>query len=119
MIDNHHLPKSGQEHMVAHDLDNSMVRKHDPVEIVEDKKSRKQEAVPVERIGHPGIQVIVIRWGWIIGYNGRAHIVIVIVDDRRVGIRRVTLGRLFLLVTRLRSGGDGQAEFSFHALKSI
>jgi hypothetical protein len=110
MIDNHHLPKSGYEHMVAHDLDNSMLHEHDPVEIVENKKSRKQKAVPVERIGHPGIQVIIIRRGRIIGHHGRTRMVIVMVDDRRIGILWIVLGRLILHVTRLRSGSHGQTE---------
>lgn len=39
------------------------------VEVMEDEESRKPEVAPPERVGNPGVEVVVIRRWSVIGYD--------------------------------------------------
>ena len=53
-----------------------------PVKIVKAEEPGEPEPAEPERIGNPGIEVIVIRGRRIVGNDGRTLLVIIIVDYR-------------------------------------
>ena len=56
------------------------------VEIVEHVKSRKPKAGPPEGIGYKAVEIIKIRRQGVVGHNGRAFIVVMVVHHGRVWI---------------------------------
>jgi hypothetical protein len=64
----------------------SVVHVYHSMEIMQDKKSGKPEAIAPEGVGNPGVQVIVVGWRSVVCDHWRPFIVVVIVYRVGVGI---------------------------------
>lgn len=68
-----------RDHVVG-DHEGSLMEENMPVEIMEDEEAGKVEPRTPERIGNPGVQVIIRLRRRVIGNHRRAGIIIIIVD---------------------------------------
>ncbi len=59
------------------------------VKIIENKKTWEEEPGAKEWIRNPSIQIRIVRRRRIIGHNRRTFIVVVIIDDRWIGVASV------------------------------
>jgi len=57
-----------------------------PVKIVQDKEAAKPVSSPPERPGDPIIEIAIFPGGWIITYDGRPVIIIVLLNFRGLHI---------------------------------
>jgi hypothetical protein len=87
------------------------------MEIVQDKKARKEEARTPEWERNPSVQVAVVPGRWIISNHWRTFIIVVPVNDLRGKVftarRRLTFCVLF------GSGYKSQTKFSGQALECM
>ncbi len=59
-----------------------MVTEEDvPVEIMQTEETRKEESTPPEWIWDPSIEIVVIPWRWVVSYNRRAFLIVIVVYD--------------------------------------
>jgi hypothetical protein len=74
-----------------------------PMKIMQDEVSGAEEPRIPERIRNPSIKVIIGIWRWIVGNHRRTFVIVIVVNNLRVRIRRVTICRWYrLFVRRLR-----------------
>jgi hypothetical protein len=117
VIHRYHSIPAPIEDVIGDNLENVILDYDDPMEVVQDEESREPETVPPEWMRNPGIQVVVIPGRGIIGDCRRPLVVIVVVDDRGVGVLAVVSFRFFRRIFRVRGGNHGQTRLGGKVLK--
>jgi hypothetical protein len=69
------------------------IKKDTPVEIMETEEPREPKPTKPERIRNPSIEVVIIPGRWIVSDNGRALIVVIVVNRRWFVILGIVLRR--------------------------
>jgi hypothetical protein len=85
--------------MIGNDTGMSMSM-NTSMEIMKNKEPRKIKPGVPEWAGNPGVQVIIIPGGWIIGDDRRAFGIVIIIDFRRGEVLRGCRGCAFTIFIR-------------------
>ena len=72
-----------------------VTNKNKRIKIVQDKKSWEEEPGAPERIRNPVIQIIIVPWRRIIGYNRGSFFVVIIVDFLWLNVFAACRGLIF------------------------